>query len=279
MKATLLVSCPDQPGIIARFSNLFFKAKANITMLEEHTEQQWFFMRLCVESDMSAKAWSKLHTELNQLASQLHANLEVFNDHQVPRVALLVTSEAACPQEILNRYKAGELKCKIPLMIGNRADLSELAQMYGIDFKHVSYDQGIEQAEQTIMRHLQAADIDVVVLARFMKVLSTEFVGAYANKIINIHHGFLPAFKGSGPYRQAWEHGVKVIGATAHFVTSSLDEGPIISQEVIQVTHQHGIKDMTRAGQDIERRVLLRAVAAFLDHKIILHGRRTVVFH
>jgi formyltetrahydrofolate deformylase len=233
----LLVSCPDQPGIVARITGLLYQAGCNILALEQHVEDgELFFMR--IEADIVESRWP-----LGEL-----------------------------------RRRLGELAADIRIVIGNHDTLRLVAESFDVPFEHVPAGPGGDH-EAVMLKLLAAAEVDLVVLARYMRILSGDFVAAYANRMINIHHGFLPAFKGSNAYRQAWERGVKVIGATAHFVTADLDEGPIIAQAVTPVTHQHSVAAMTVAGRDLEKRVLTEAVKAAVESRIILHGRRTVVFH
>jgi formyltetrahydrofolate deformylase len=190
-----------------------------------------------------------------------------------------VSQDGACARELLAKQLTGELAMETVLIISNNSDQRELAEANGVQFEYVPTERVIGGAHEDRMRQLlDAAEVDLVVLARYMKILSPEFVEHFAGRMINIHHGFLPAFKGAQPYRQAWERGVKIIGATAHFVTAGLDEGPIIAQDVTRVTHQHSVAAMVATGRDIERRVLAEAVKAYLDDRILQTGVRTIVF-
>ena len=174
----------------------------------------------------------------------------------------------------------GELSCKLPLIISNHESLQAVTQNYPVAYHYLPVTKENKKEQQTAVRSLlNKHEIDLVVLARYMQILSPDFVAEYSGRIINIHHGFLPAFKGDRPYHKAWERGVKIIGATAHYVSEELDEGPIIGQDVVSVSHQHSVKEMIQAGRDIERRVLTSAVKAHLEHRIILHGQRTLIFH
>lgn len=276
----LLVSCPDQPGIVARITGLIYEGGCNILALEQHVEDGGlFFMR--IEADVVESKWSLggLRRRLGALATDLQAEFSLSDRYVRPRVAILVSHEAACLYELLTKQRAGELAADIRLVIGNYDALRPVAESFGVPFEHVPSGPSRGDHEAVMLKLLAGAEADLVVLARYMRILSADFVAAYVNRIINIHHGFLPAFKGAKAYHQAWERGVKVIGATAHFVTADLDEGPIIAQAVTPVTHQHSVEAMTVAGRDLEKHVLTEAVKAAVESRIILHGRRTVVFH
>jgi formyltetrahydrofolate deformylase len=275
----LLVSCPDQPGIVARITGLLYEAGCNILGLEQHVEDgELFFMR--IEADIVESRWplGELRRRLGELAGDLKAEFALTDRDIRPRLGVLVSQQAACLYELLTKQRAGELAADIRIVIGNHDTLRPVAESFDVPFAHVPSGPGGDY-EAVMLKLLADAEVELVVLARYMRILSGDFVAAYANRMINIHHGFLPAFKGSNAYRQAWERGVKVIGATAHFVTADLDEGPIIAQAVTPVTHQHSVAAMTVAGRDLEKRVLTEAVKAAVESRIILHGRRTVVFH
>ena len=222
----------------------------------------------------------ELRQELQRTADTLAAQMQLRDPTIRQKVAILVSRDGACLEDLLNRHRTGELACDVALVAGNLPDLEPVAAQAGVPFRYLPITPGDERAqEERLTELLEGSRVDLVVLARYMKVLSPSFVERFDGRVINIHHGFLPAFKGSRPYHQAWEAGVKIIGATAHFATAELDAGPIIAQDVMPVTHQHTVEQMIRAGRDIERRVLARAVQAYLDHKIILHDRRTIIFH
>ncbi len=280
MQFIFLIVCPDQVGIVARFTDVLYKAQANIISLEQHVENNsWFFMRVEATFAGSQSEQRQLLSKTKALATKLDAKVQVYDAHEKQKIAILATSEAACPRELLIQEQAGLLAGEIVCLIANKPDLTSLADVYEKPFHVVTTDKGMLQAENEMEILIKRSKPDLVVLARYMKVLSDEFVRPYESRIINIHHGFLPAFKGNKPYHQAWERGVKCIGATAHFVTAELDDGPIIAQEVIPVSHQHSVNDMILAGREIEKRVLLQAVQAYLAHKIIVHHRRTIIFH
>jgi formyltetrahydrofolate deformylase len=277
----LLISCPDQPGIVARFTDALFKAGANVLSLEQHIEEgEQFYMRIHADTSKLNRPVDELRTQLEATAGELAAQMHVRDPTARQKVAILASRDGACLEDLLNRRRAGELACDISLVVSDYPDLEPVATQAGVPFHHLPISPGDERGqEQRLTELLERSGIDLVVLARYMKVLSPAFIEAFDERVINIHHGFLPAFKGSRPYHQAWEAGVKIIGATAHFATAELDAGPIIAQDVMPVTHQHTVDQMIRAGRDIERRVLSRAVQAYLDHKIILRERRTIIFH
>jgi formyltetrahydrofolate deformylase len=276
----LLVSCPDRPGIVARITGILYEAGYNIVALEQHVEEdELFFMR--IEAEIVEASWPlhELRGRLEQLAETLQGEFTLTDGDARPKLAILVSRQAACLYELLTKERAGELAADIRLVIGNHDTLRPVAESFGVPFEHVPAGPSGGAHETVMLDLLAKAEADFVALARYMKILSGDFVAAYANRIINIHHGFLPAFKGARAYHQAWERGVKVIGATAHFVTAELDEGPIIAQTVTPVTHQHSVAAMTVAGRDLEKHVLADAVKAAVESRIIVHGRRTVVFH
>ena len=277
----LLISCPDQPGIVARVTGLLFEGGLNVLDLEQHVEEgALFFMRIHADTAGMRITAEELESRLRELMELLDADMRLHDPGERPRMAVMVSSEPAPLQDLLSKREAGVLPCDIPLVIGDKDVLRPLAELYGVPFHHVPMDPDDRlAAEEVMLGLLEDARADLVVLARYMRVLSGNFVGRYAERIINIHHSFLPAFKGNRPYHQAWERGVKMIGATAHFATADLDEGAIIAQDAVPVTHQHTVEAMIERGREIERRVLAEAVQVWLERRVIVHGRRTVVFH
>lgn len=275
----LQISCADQPGIVAKVTNLLYKNDGNIIALEQHVESSaLFFMRIRV--DLPSTQVSSTIKLLEDLAKTIDAKVTWRETGSPLSLALLVSKDPHCLVDLLAKYESGELNCNIPLVISNHQDLEDLVGRYKIPFHYlpINPDDSLSQEKQ-ILELLQANNIDLVVLARYMKILSADFVGHFDEQIINIHHSFLPAFKGSKPYHRAWERGVKVIGATAHYATPDLDEGPIIAQDVQHVSHYHSAKSLVEAGREIEQRVLSTAVKAWLDYRIIVHNRRTIIFH
>ena len=235
-------------------------------------------MRIKLE-DVSQLDKATLEQQFSEYAKTLSLTWSVRYSDQPYRVALLVTRASHCPYDLLLRELEGELSCEIPLVISNHNDLAAMAQQFDKPFYHlpISKDTKDEQ-EGGIKSLLTEYDIDLVVMARYMQILSEQFVKKYVGRVINIHHGFLPAFQGAKPYHQAYDRGVKIIGATSHYATADLDEGPIIEQDIQRVIHDNNPEDLARIGKDIERLVLARAVKAHIEHRIIISGRRTIVF-
>ncbi|MDI1446794.1 formyltetrahydrofolate deformylase [Polyangium sp. 6x1] len=291
--ATFLVAAPDQPGLVARLAGFFYNAGLNIIDAGNHTDVHVeggprFFMRMVVDvSGLSAPAASAalggsstraaLERAFGDLVQTLSATWSVRYGDQIQRVAILVTKDPACLYDLVLRQRSGELPCEIPLVISNHPTLEPVAESFRIPFfcLPVTPDTKREQ-EKRILELCRRHHADLVVLARYMQVLTEDFL-TEAPPVINIHHGFLPAFQGAKPYHQAHNRGVKMIGATAHYATKDLDQGPIIEQDVARVTHAMGPDEMSRTGRDVERVVLSRAVRAHLERRVIVEGRRTIV--
>ena len=278
----LHINCPDQRGIIAQFSSILYDHGANVLNLEQHVEpdEKLFFMLIHADLKNMEISEDALHEILMAQVKKMNANIQFYYPENRQKMAIFATKEVAPLYDLLIKQKSGELPCEIPCVISNHEDLGKIASQFNIPFHYLPVTPGTKpEQEKQIHDLMQTESIDLLVLARYMQILSSEFIEKYHGKIINIHHGFLPAFKGKSPYRQAWEQGVKMIGATAHYVTAELDEGPIIEQDVVSVSHQHSVQEMIQAGRDIERRVLTSAVIAHLQHRIILDGQRTIIFH
>jgi formyltetrahydrofolate deformylase len=273
--------CPDKKGIIARFTNQLYKNKINIISLEQHVEpdENIFFMRIHANIENMILNKNEFSDFINEFKQKMNAQIYYYDYLKPLNMAILCTKEEGPILELILKQKAGKLNCNIPTIISNHDSLSDLSNRHNIDYYHFPIIDDKTNQETKILNLLNDKKIDLIVLARYMQILSPEFVSKYPNKIINIHHGFLPAFKGSKPYHRAWKKGVKMIGATAHYVTSKLDEGPIIEQDVESVTHHFSINELIETGRDIERKVLLLAVQAHLDHKILIHKKRTIIFH
>lgn len=275
----LRVLCKDQPGIVARITGEIWKQGGNILDLEQHAEEDsgLFAMRLQIEGLEDAKAFYE-----NLRRQKDFRDFQCWMDDTARklRVAILVTKESACLYDLLHKHQTGELCCEIPLIMSNHKDLAPVGKQFGIPF-HVLPVKADAKAQQEakIEALLKTHRVDLTVLARYMQILSNDFVAIRQGSIINIHHSFLPAFKGADPYRQAWERGVKMIGATAHYVTADLDEGPILHQATVEVSHHYSVEELRRAGRDLERQVLARAVRAHLEHRVLLVGKRAIVFH
>jgi len=281
-KMVLHIKCPDQPGLIARFTGILFEHQANVMNLEQHAEEveSLFYMRIHVDLSNMSISEENLKQKVLVLGKELKAEIRFLDPEKKMNIAIFVTKEFEPLYDLLLHYNSKELFGNISCIISNHSDLSHVAKQFDIPYHHIPINKDNKQEQEKVtLKLLDENNIDLVVLARYMQILSKGFVDEYRARIINIHHGFLPAFKGQKPYHQAWERGVKMIGATAHYVTEDLDEGPIIEQDVISVNHQHSAKEMVQAGRDIERRVLTSAVKAHLEHRIMLHGKRTIIFH
>jgi formyltetrahydrofolate deformylase len=293
-EATFLFAAPDQPGLVARVAGFFYALGFNIVDASNHTDPYAegngprFFMRLVVDlgalgspaatAGLGGSATRRaLERSFGELAASLSASWSVAYSDVIPKVAVFVTKEPACLYDLVLRQRSGELRCEIPLVISNRPTLEPVADSFRIPFcaLPVTPETRAEQ-EREVLALLKRHHIDLVVLARYMQVLSEPFL-VEAPPVINIHHGFLPAFQGARPYHQAHARGVKLVGATAHYATKDLDQGAIIEQEVVRVSHRDGPEEMARLGRDVERVVLARAVRAHLERRVIVDGLRTVV--
>ena len=278
----LHINCPDQRGIIAQFTGILYDHGANVLNLEQHVEpdEKLFFMRIHADLSNMEISEDALHGILMAQVKKMNAKIQFYYPENRQKMAIFVTREAAPLYDLLIKHQSGELPCEIPCILSNHQDLKNTAKQFNIPFHHLPLSPETKSDQENAIREIiKKKNIDLLVLARYMQILSSAFVTEYQGRIINIHHGFLPAFKGNNPYRKAWERGVKMIGATAHYVTADLDEGPIIEQDVVSVNHQHSVQEMIQAGRDIERRVLTSAVKAHLQHRIILDGKRTIIFH
>ncbi len=279
--ARLLITCPDRPGIVAAVSNFLFNHGANITALDQHStdpEGGLFFMRLEFQTphlDVSRETLEKAFAE--RVAARFEMNWRIAYAADLKKVAILVSKYDHALRELLWRHSNQELPCRLTQVISNHDDLRLEVERFGIPYHLVPVEKDRkEEAEAQILELLEGSD--VVILARYMQILTSGFVAHYPNKIINIHHSFLPAFIGANPYKQAYTRGVKIIGATAHYVTEELDQGPIIEQDVARVSHRNDVAELVRLGRDLERNVLARAVQWHLEDRIIVYGNKTVVF-
>ncbi len=272
------LQCADQPGIVHAMTSAVLAAEGNIIENQQFTDHttNTFVMRTRFESAQSLqKAVATLHAGLAQFKPALH----IRPTHEKPRALVLVTKESHCLRDLLYLLELNEMPVEIPLVISNREDLKDLVEGHGIPFLYLPIDSSNKAMQEAVMlQNIEELKIDFVVLARYMQILSSEFCAALPGKIINIHHSFLPGFKGAKPYHQAHDRGVKIIGATAHFVTADLDEGPIIEQDVAHVGHTATPEQLISIGRDIERRVLSRAVQLYAEDRIFIVGHRTVVF-
>ena len=279
--AVLLISCPDQKGLVATVSDFIFKHNGNIVHTDEHTdaELERFLMRVEWNLDGFDLVLQDFPRAFAPIADRFEMQWRVANCADRSRMAIFVSKYDHCLADLLYRQQSGELACDIPLIISNHADCQKLAEFYRIPYQLIPVTKETkQQAEAEQLRLLREYKIDVVVLARYMQVLSTEFIRQYPNRIINIHHSFLPAFIGAKPYHQAFERGVKLIGATCHYVTAELDAGPIIEQDTSRIDHGDTVDDLLRIGRDVERAVLARGLRWHLEDRVLLNGSRTVVF-
>lgn len=279
--AVLLISCPDQPGIVAAVTAFIAQHGGNILDLEQHSDEasRSFLMRLEWDRRAFALGLDDIPAAFAEIAGRFHMTWEVRRCDVQSRIALFVTREPHCLVELLARQQAGEWNAVIPLVVSNREDLRDVAERFGVPFHHLPVDPADKPAQEAKALALLAEHhVDLVVLARYMQVLSGDFIRHFPSRVINIHHSFLPAFPGARPYHQAYARGVKVIGATSHYVTEELDAGPIIAQDVVRVSHRDAVEDLVRKGRDVEKLVLARAVAAHLEHRVLVCGNRTIVF-
>lgn len=279
--AILLISCPDRAGIVAALSSFLFENKGNIVDIDQHVDQEAgaFFMRVEWELEGFGIARDDIASALNPLVERFEMRVELHFSDVAPRAALFVTKENHCFYDLLSRHESGELRMEIPMIVSNREDLRAAAARFGIPFHcfpiTAENKQALEAEEIAVMR---AAGIDLVILARYMQILSPRMTEAFPNRIINIHHSFLPAFPGARPYHSAHRRGVKLVGATSHYVTEDLDEGPIIAQGVIPVSHRDTVHDFIRKGRALEQTVLSRAVWLNLNRRTLVYANRTIVF-
>ncbi|NER79792.1 MAG: formyltetrahydrofolate deformylase [Leptolyngbya sp. SIO1D8] len=278
--ATLLISCPDQQGLVAKIANFIYANGGNIIHADQHRDEasglflsriEWQLEGFNLPRDLIGPAF-------NAIAQPLQADWQLHFSDAVPRIAIWVSRQNHCLLDLLWRYQAKEFAAEIALIISNHPHLKPIADQFGIDFHYLPVtSETKEQQEVRQLELLQEYHIDLVVLAKYMQILSGNFLSQFP-KVINIHHSFLPAFMGAQPYHRAYERGVKIIGATAHYVTEDLDAGPIIEQDVVRISHRDDVKDLIRKGKDLERIVLARGVRLHLQNRILVYGNRTVVF-
>jgi formyltetrahydrofolate deformylase len=281
-RITLLINCDDRKGIIASVTNYIQQQKGNIVYIDQHVdrEDEMFFMRLECEFSKSHFSIEGFAQEFSEdIAKKFEMDWQLFDSDRIPKMALFVSKYDHCLFDILSRYSSGELRVEIPVIISNHPDLEPIARNFNIPYHHIEVNKGNKmEAEKLQLNLLEEHNIDFIVLARYMQILSGNLVSRYPNRIINIHHSFLPAFPGAKPYHSAYKRGVKIIGATSHYVTDELDEGPIIEQGITQVSHTHTIKDFILKGRDLEKIVLSNAVKLHSNHKVMVFKNKTVVF-
>jgi formyltetrahydrofolate deformylase len=279
---TFLIKCPDQKGIIAKLTHFFYSEGFNIISSQQYTNTKSakFFMRIRLAVDNSVLlSKEQLGESFSKLAEDYQITWSVDYGRKKQKAAIMVSHTSHNLYDLLHRHKEGKLNCDISMVVSNHEKLKPIAEMFGIPFyyKPVTRDTKEEQ-EKSLVGLLDSAGIDLIIMARYMQILSTGFIAHYENKIINIHHSFLPAFQGANPYKRAYERGVKIIGATAHYATEDLDEGPIIEQGVERVTHESTPTSLKKIGADIETLVLARAVNCHLNNQIIVDGNKAIVF-
>ncbi|MDN5387313.1 formyltetrahydrofolate deformylase [Bacillus paralicheniformis] len=282
-KARLLVSCPDQPGIVAAVSSFLFENGANIIESSQYTtdpEGGRFFLRIEFEAEGIREKIEQMKAAFAAVAESFQMTWSMNLASELKRVAIFVSKELHCLHELLWEWQSGNLMAEIAAVISNHEEARETVESFNIPFLYMKANKDIrEEVEKQQLKWLEEYRADVIVLARYMQILTPDFVSAHPNKIINIHHSFLPAFIGANPYKRAYERGVKLIGATSHYVTNELDEGPIIEQDIERVDHRDNVEALKNIGRTIERSVLARAVKWHLEDRIIVHGNKTIVFN
>ncbi|MEX0681159.1 MAG: formyltetrahydrofolate deformylase [Balneolales bacterium] len=280
--AIILIHCPDKKGLVSAVTRFLAKNNGNILEIDQHVDRfkKVFFMRVEWELDEFLIPETEIEKEFSeQIAIPFEMHWQLYFARDTPRMAIFVSKYGHCLQDILARYDNEEWHVDIPLIISNHPDMKVVADRFGIDYYEFQISkENKREVEAEQRKLLKSYDIDMMVLARYMQILSDEFVSAYPAQIINIHHSFLPAFPGARPYHSAFSRGVKVIGATSHYVTTDLDEGPIIEQDVIHVNHRHSVEDLERKGRDLEKMVLARAIWYHLQYRTLVFENRTIVF-
>ncbi|MGG3466829.1 formyltetrahydrofolate deformylase [Neobacillus pocheonensis] len=281
-RGRLLVSCPDQPGIVSAISNFLFYYNANIIESSQYStnpEGGVFFIRIEFECPLLKEKAAEMKQKFTEIAAKFSMEWSLTPVYKVKKAAIFVSKELHCLQELLWEWQSGDLMTEIALVIGNHEEARDVVEGLNIPFYYIPANKEIrEQVEEKQLQLLQDYEVDVIVLARYMQILTSRFVAANPNKIINIHHSFLPAFIGARPYERAYDRGVKLIGATSHYVTNDLDEGPIIEQDIARVDHRANVDTLKKIGRSIERSVLARAVKWHIEDRIIVHQNKTIVF-
>jgi formyltetrahydrofolate deformylase len=275
----LLIDCPDQRGIVAAVSDFLYRLGGNILHADQHKDAalNLFFMRVEWELEGFSLPLERFGAAFGPLAERFSMKWRLARSTARPRLALMVSKYDHCLADLLYRWRCGELRCEVALVIGNHADAEPLAAFHRVPFHHIPVPDKA-QAETAELALLQKERVELVVLARYMRVLSERFVAEYRERIINVHHSFLPAFVGARPYHQAYERGVKLIGATSHYVTEKLDDGPIIEQATMRISHRDQLEDLQQKGRELEKAVLSRAVRWHIENRILVYGNKTVIF-
>ncbi|MDX1328287.1 MAG: formyltetrahydrofolate deformylase [Arenibacter sp.] len=282
MKTTILIHCPDQAGIISKVTGFIYKNGGNIIYIDQHVDKEAgvFFMRLESDFEKNIPVVQSLKQRFEEeLALPYQMEWSLHLGSTKPKMALYVSKYNHCLYDLLSRFHSGELAVEIPFIMSNHPDLAYIAQQFDIPYHHIPHIKEDKKAsEEAQLELLDKYKVDFIVLARYMQIITPRIIDQFPNKIINIHHSFLPAFAGAKPYHAAFQRGVKIIGATSHYVTEELDAGPIIEQDVTRVTHAHSIKDFISKGRDLEKIVLSRAVKLHVDRKTMVYNNKTVIF-
>lgn len=277
----LVFDCPDQVGIVARIGKIITENGGWISQATHHSDEEsnHFFSRFEIKADSLPFGAKELENKFAEITMQMNMNLKVFDSQKPKRVVMMASKGTHCLSDLLDRWSSGDLKCDIHSVISNHEDLRGLCEHYEIPYHYVPIEKSQKQKGfDEVERLINEASPDCIVLARYMQIIPQSLCQKYENRLINIHHSFLPSFVGGSPYQQASRRGVKLIGATSHYVTEQLDEGPIIEQDVVRVSHSDTIEDLVRLGKDVEKTVLARGVRAHLEDRILVHGNKTVVF-
>ncbi len=281
MNHIILINCKDQSGIISSVTNFIFYHKGNVVYLDQHVDKEAgiFFMRIESEFPKSFDKTAFINEFRDSIAERYTMTWNIYPIDFSPKMALFVSKYNHCLYDLLSRYKSGELNVQIPFILSNHIDLNYIADQFDIPYHHIPVTKGSkDQAEDAQLSLLMEHKVDFIVLARYMQIVSPKLIDQFPNKIINIHHSFLPAFAGARPYHAAFNRGVKIIGATSHYVTEELDAGPIIEQDVVPVSHSHSINDFIAKGRDLEKIVLSRAVKLHVERKTMVYNNKTVIF-
>ena len=282
-RLVLLMHCPDKKGIIAAVTNFIHQKNGNIVYIDQYVDrvQGAFFMRVEVEGVFDLTSFERFKLDFQkELGIHFEMQCSFYLADLLPKMAVFVSKYDHCLYDILAQQRSGKLACTIPFIISNHNDLASIAEQFSIPFYHIPVTKNSkEKAELKQLELLQKYEVNCIVLARYMQILSSRIIDVYSSKIINIHHSFLPAFPGAKPYHSAFQRGVKIIGATSHYVTEELDAGPIIEQDIIRVSHSHEVKDFISKGQELERVVLLRALKLHCERKIMTYNNKTIVFN
>ena len=282
-RLVLLMHCPDQKGIIASVTEFIHQRNGNIIYIDQYVDrsQDAFFMRMVVEDSNKTIDFKTFKNDfVLELGAAFQLKCDFYQEERFPKMAVFVSKYDHCLYDILSQQRSGKLNCEIPFIISKHKDLEGIAKQFEIPFFHIPVSkENKKEAEEKQLEILKQYQVDFIVLARYMQIVSSKLIDLYPSKIINIHHSFLPAFPGAKPYHSAFNRGVKIIGATSHYVTEELDAGPIIEQDIVRVSHEHDVKDLINKGQDLERMVLLRGLKLHCDRKIMVYNNKTVVFY